>query len=182
MKMMIKNTCPLSGKWASPEVEGKSGAFRGRAVEGKREANIDATIIAGIEQVVGWALWFAAVRRINRATAPTWIVRDMLASTTLLAASTVCFLAALLLGASNLLWWIGILAGGLALAYIAWHALQNPGPVIGPLRADTERADMRGTLDGWTEVAPPRTRRPAGMGYASPSPTVRNIEAMEVAF
>lgn len=130
---------------------------------------------------MGWGLWFAAVRRINRATAPTWIVWDMLASTALLAASTVCFLCALLLGASGL-WWIGILAGGAALAYIAWHALRNPGPVIGPLRAETERAAMGGNLDGWTEVAPPRTRRPAGMGYASPSPTVRNIESMEVAF
>lgn len=140
---------------------------------------MDATYIAILLQIGGWALFFRGVWQLRR---ETWRRGPLLLFWTggaLLGCSTFCFAVAPLLSWGQIGWLM--LTGGLC-AVLGSSAIGafNGTPRIGPLKAaDTERADLGGIRIRTTPRTVVAQPLPTGRGTWA-SATVRNIEAMEV--
>lgn len=131
-----------------------------------------------ILQVIGWALWAIMVRYVRLATAPRWIVVDYYASTALLCAATFCTGAGIIIGNAAALRWLAIVVGVAALVAVVALALGSASGKRGALAAETQAADVSGYT---VRTAPRAPRQPPRDSYASASPRVQAIEAMEVA-
>jgi len=138
---------------------------------------MDATYIAILLQIAGWAGFFRGVHRLRH---DNWVRPRLLLfwiSSALLGCSTFCFATAPLLNWGQIGWLM--LTGGLvAVLASAIIGIFSAQPRIGPLKAaETQRADTGGIRIRTT----PRAAQPINTGRTAwTSATVRNIEAMEV--
>ncbi len=141
---------------------------------------MDATYIAILLQIAGWALFFRGAWQMRKAAWRRGPFILFWIAAALLGASTFCFAAAPLLNWSQIAYLM--LTGGILTTIVAgvW-GMFTAQPRIGPLKAaETERADLVGVKIRTTPRMGPAVQPiPAGRSTWT-SATVRNIEAMEV--